>query len=68
MTHPSSIMVEAGSASAKSKDVVNVRPTHFSSSEKIQFLELDEAHLTLRYVGKGQHHHDVGISLNLIHL
>lgn len=68
MAHPSTRMAEAGKVSVGSKDVVNVRPTHLSSSEKIQFLELDEARLTLRYVGKGQHHHDVGISSIMIHL
>jgi hypothetical protein len=45
-----------------STTLVNVRPTHFSILEKTQFLELDDERLCVRYVGKAQHHHDVGIS------
>lgn len=40
-----------------------VRPTQFSSSEKTQFLEQDEDRICVRYVGKAQNQHDVGISL-----
>jgi len=51
----------------KSKDETSssiplIRPTQFSTSEKTQFLELDESRLSVRYIGKGQHQHDVGIS------
>lgn len=48
------------------EDIGIIRPTRFSSSDKTQFLELDESRLSVQYVGKGLHQHDVGISSRYI--